>query len=256
VNQRFIISSRPLVLTIFISRAHKEILVFASPFFDAALSGRYVAVQRSGHDLEHDSSWSETNARPVSMSSIITIQQPPSVHGELATAYEEQEDPVTITPVAEEAPLIPAVEGLESSEGEGDFCAVRVPSIGNDSEPEVLPRYSSSSSREGGDEDEGEEEAKTPSAEDLIVVEAERNAARISSLEKLQGKDVPSISYPPSSSKGPGSKSPKKKGRRRSRIPDGIIILKEERATIFHDFLKFVYPQCVYSRFTNCMGRT
>jgi hypothetical protein len=231
-----------LVLITFISRAHKEILVFASPFFDAALSGRYVAVQRSGHDLEHDSSWSETNDRPVSMSSIITIQQPPSVHGELATAYEEQEDPITITPVTEEAPIVSTSEGLESSEGEGDFCAVQAPSIGDDSEPEALPRYSSSSSREGGDEDEGEEEAKTPSAEEFII-DAERNAARISSLEKLQGKGVPSISYPPSSSKGPGSKSPKKKGRRRSRIPDGIIILKEERATIFHDFLKFVYPQ-------------
>lgn len=176
------------------------------------------------------------------MSSIITIQQPPSVHGELPTAYEEeQEDALGITPVAEEMPADHVFDNTENSEYEEDFCAVREPSIGNDSEPEALPRYSSSSSREGGDEYEGEEEVKTPSAEDLVA-EAERNAARTSSLEKLQGTAVPSISYPPPS-KGPGTKSPKKKGRRRSRIPEGIIILKEERATIFHDFLKFVYPQ-------------
>ena len=41
-----------------ISRAHKEILFFASPFFEAALSGN----------------WSETG-RPASMSSVVTISQ-------------------------------------------------------------------------------------------------------------------------------------------------------------------------------------
>lgn len=45
-------------------RAHKEVLFFASPFFQAALSG----------------DWAETG-RPASMSSIITISQPPSVPG-------------------------------------------------------------------------------------------------------------------------------------------------------------------------------
>jgi len=43
---------------------HKEVLFFASPFFQAALSG----------------DWAETG-RPASMSSIITISQPPSVPG-------------------------------------------------------------------------------------------------------------------------------------------------------------------------------
>lgn len=45
-------------------RAHKEILYWASPFFQAALSG----------------DWAETG-RPASMSSIITISQPPSDPG-------------------------------------------------------------------------------------------------------------------------------------------------------------------------------
>lgn len=47
------------------SRAHKELLYFASPFFEAALSGH----------------WSETG-RPPSMSSVITISQPPIVPGD------------------------------------------------------------------------------------------------------------------------------------------------------------------------------
>ncbi|PVG00322.1 hypothetical protein CPB86DRAFT_701424 [Serendipita vermifera] len=208
--------------------AHKEILVFASPFFDAALSG----------------SWSETNARPVSMSSIITIQQTPMVHGELPTAFEETEPAVTITPVAEEISLNPNVN--DSSEGEGEDIAIRVSLSSERNSPTEAPVviHSSSSSREGGDEDDGDEEQnKTPSPSSTNpfseIDEAEREAARVSSLEKLQGKSA--FSLPPSS-RGPGNKSPKKKIRRRSRIPEGIIILKEERATIFHDFLKFVYP--------------
>lgn len=38
------------------------------------------------------------------------------------------------------------------------------------------------------------------------------------------------------------------KRKRRSKtnsMTDGVIILKEERATIFYDFLKFIYPQYV-----------
>src|ERR1700733_3869008 len=46
-------------------RAHKEVLWFASPFFQAALSGN----------------WAETG-RPLSMSSVITISQPPIVPGD------------------------------------------------------------------------------------------------------------------------------------------------------------------------------
>ena len=29
--------------------------------------------------------------------------------------------------------------------------------------------------------------------------------------------------------------------------PEAVILLKEEKAHIFHDFLRFVYPQCAYS---------
>ncbi|KAG8808598.1 hypothetical protein FRC17_003880, partial [Serendipita sp. 399] len=110
------------------------------------------------------------------------------------------------------------------------------PSEDNIFEPSPGGALSSSSSREGGDEDDGEDDnLKTPSATDLTKTldDEERNAARVSSLQKLQGNISP---------RQPGSRSPKKKGKRRSRIPEGVIILKEERATIFHDFLKFIYP--------------
>ncbi|KAG8777786.1 hypothetical protein FRC16_004038, partial [Serendipita sp. 398] len=199
--------------------AHRDVLVFASPFFDAALGG----------------SWSETNARPVSMSSVITIQQTPTVAGQLPTSFEEPEAPVTITPMTEHL----AMDNSEGSSGEEAIpCSIRIsPSEDTifDPSPSEGP-HSSSSSREGGDEDDGEDEnIKTPSATETTraIDEEERIAARVSSLQKLQGNISP---------RNPGSRSPKKKGKRRSRIPEGVIILKEERATIFHDFLKFIYP--------------
>jgi hypothetical protein len=59
-------------------RAHKEVLYFASPFFEAALSGN----------------WSETG-RPPSMSSVITISQLPVVPGDKT----ELEAAMTFAPV-------------------------------------------------------------------------------------------------------------------------------------------------------------
>lgn len=212
-------------------------------------------------------SWSETNARPVSMSSIITIQQTPTVHGERSS---EEESPRHRMPsLSEEAtgnatPL--NSDDPDGSEGESSYFAVHIsPANGNESEldlmetpsPSILKgHHSSSSSREGGDELEGpatasegeEEEVRTPLGHDIFTKheEEERNAARSSSLAMLQGNRnmTPSVGLIPSSTgKGSASRSPKKKGKRRSRVPEGFIILKEERATIFHDFLKFVYPQ-------------
>jgi hypothetical protein len=58
------LSFRSLIVG-FLFRAHKEVLWFSSPFFQAALSGN----------------WAETG-RPLSMSSVITISQPPIVPGD------------------------------------------------------------------------------------------------------------------------------------------------------------------------------
>lgn len=118
---------------------------------------------------------------------------------------------------------------LSSCEGgdEGDGGIRGDDRVDEDSKDDDKPKSPFIHSNPGGNEEE----------------EAEREAARNRSLEKLQGTCQPTVSYQPPSSRG--LRSPKKKGRRRSRVPDGIIILKEEKATIFHDFLKFVYPQYV-----------
>jgi hypothetical protein len=211
------------------------------------------------------------------MSSIITIQQTPTVHGEqFSTAFEEDAPRHIMMPSLSEETTGNASLGSDdpdASDGEHEPWAIRIsPPIGNESELDVTVspfvsfptgNHSSSSSREGGDEDEGpatasereEDDVRTPSGNDIfsITEEAEINAARKSSLEMLQGNRpaAPSTGLAPSfaAGKGSASRSPKKKGRRKSRVPEGFIILKEERATIFHDFLKFVYPQWVFAIF-------
>lgn len=82
-------------------RAHKEVLFFASPFFEAALSG----------------SWAETG-RPPSMSSVITISQPPSNPGDMS----KQEIPaMTFTPMdpepEEDLAFDPDIGGKSESGG-------------------------------------------------------------------------------------------------------------------------------------------
>jgi hypothetical protein len=60
-------------------RCHKEVLYFASPFFEAILSG----------------AWAETTGRPESISSVLTISQPPSV----ADPEKRRSDPTAKTAV-------------------------------------------------------------------------------------------------------------------------------------------------------------
>jgi hypothetical protein len=97
---------------IFISefRAHKEVLIFASPFFEAALSG----------------SWAETG-RPQSMSSVITIAQPPPIPGErciietpteMTLAREDSSD--TESPVEVENPPRSDTESCPSCSEDGE----------------------------------------------------------------------------------------------------------------------------------------
>ncbi|KAJ7647408.1 hypothetical protein FB45DRAFT_198634 [Roridomyces roridus] len=140
--------------------AHKEVLFFASPFFEAALSGN----------------WAETG-RPLSMSSVITISQPPSNPGDRSN----HEGPTEMT--------FAPIQDVE----EGDTDATR-----ND-----------------GDATPSTSESESSDAED------KKAQAIDESLAKLQSKT----------------------GKRRTKTgPDAVIVLKEERANTFHDFLKFVYP--------------
>lgn len=77
-----------------------------------------------------------------------------------------------------------------------------------------------------------------------VMEQAEKEERRSESLQKLQGtKRAKSGSV--SSTSNPKKAEP---------VPDAMIVLKEERACIFQDFLKFVYPQCVSSSFYQDKG--
>ncbi|THU95344.1 hypothetical protein K435DRAFT_755796 [Dendrothele bispora CBS 962.96] len=173
--------------------AHKEVLFFASPFFEAALSGN----------------WAETG-RPPSMSSVITISQPPSIPGE--KKIHEAPTEMTFAPMDPDTDT----EGLEI-----------VPDI-------EAPKSDSTQSSD------------TESSEP----ESPRTRARNSSLAKLQSSSSVLKVTPqsPESSTSPVLSSPTRKRakatvkRRPYNNPDAVVVLKEERASTFHDFLKFVYP--------------
>ncbi|KAL1745719.1 hypothetical protein HDZ31DRAFT_81708 [Schizophyllum fasciatum] len=158
--------------------AHKEVLFFASPFFEAALSGN----------------WAETG-RPPSMSSVITISQPPSIPGDKKSHPARTE--MTFAPVE--------------------------PDIDSDVEPSA-------------DVDAGGPATSESESSDAELSPAEdKNAARDETLAKLQAPG----GRRDSSSRGPYIRVP---NNARRRAPDAVIILKEERASTFQDFLRYVYP--------------
>ncbi|KAI0044211.1 hypothetical protein FA95DRAFT_1497417 [Auriscalpium vulgare] len=191
--------------------AHKEVLYFASPFFQAALSG----------------DWAETG-RPTSMSSVITISQPPSVPG--------AKPPADLPTAMTFAPMDP-----DASPEEQDV------DIEDSSEADV------SDSSVQGDEDEKAAKAMKTAKE---IGEA-KEAARMESLDKLQrGSTTVADTSADEAKAQPKEKAREtvrlswKRGtteaavRRRQRAngPDAVIVLKEEKASTFHDFLHFVYP--------------
>ncbi|KAG6896430.1 hypothetical protein C0992_008305 [Termitomyces sp. T32_za158] len=174
--------------------AHKEVLFFASPFFEAALSGN----------------WSETGpGRPPSMSSVITISQPPSVPGDRTKPMADISTEMTF------APMDPDLES---------------------SELDIITEHEASSLSEVGDSQNAcssESDVKTPLPDQVA-------RARDISLAKLQGsdeKDQGSRQRKRASIEPPRPERP-----RLMHGPDAVIVLKEERASTFHDFLKFVYP--------------
>jgi len=166
--------------------AHKEVLFFASPFFEAALSGN----------------WAETG-RPPSMSSIITISQPPSIPGD----KNMQEKPTAMTFAPMEHEDLEVVLENDTAKGDGD---------------------GETGSEDGDDED------------DAAKQEARARAINLS-LEKLQSGSRSSTSE----SHLKVDENEKRRTPLRRRLnngPDAVIVLKEERASTFHDFLKYVYP--------------
>ncbi|KAG8214106.1 hypothetical protein J3R82DRAFT_10866 [Butyriboletus roseoflavus] len=175
--------------------AHKEVLFFASPFFEAALSG----------------SWLETG-RPPSMSSVITISQPPSIPGSKSN------------------PDVPAAMSFTPEDGTHDSSSDTASDCSSPVEIENPPA--------------SESEASESEPEQLGSTERKAHA-RGKSLAKLQGsgdaKHEFKGKYNADRSRSQNTLATLKR-RRRTHEQDAVIVLKEEKASIFHDFLKFVYP--------------
>ena len=181
-------------------RAHKEVLWFASPFFQAALSGN----------------WAETG-RPLSMSSVITISQPPIVPG-------DKIHPDAPTAMAF-APMDP---DLDPEELDID--------VSESSEPEVIESSPTSADAHATELGEGGSRTATPKRKT-------HEAARQESLEKLSRNAAPQ----------PGGDAPrvaeKEKGHKILKLswkranasakhhpvtsnPDAVIVLKEEKVRL------------------------
>lgn len=189
-------------------RAHKEVLWFASPFFQAALSGN----------------WAETG-RPLSMSSVITISQPPTVPGDKI----HPDAPTAMT----FAPMDPDLDPEDLDIG-----------ISESSEPEVIESSTSTIVDTGKDK-------QTHGVESDALSEAEakkkkaHEAARLESLEKLQrgaggnaGAAQAGSSVRSDREKGSGIvKLSWKRGnagasarhQQMASNPDAVIVLKEEK---------------------------
>ncbi|KAG8884139.1 hypothetical protein FRB97_005122 [Tulasnella sp. 331] len=217
-----------------------EVLVFASPFFEAALSG----------------SWAETG-RPASIASVITISQPPSVP-------ESNSNPLPASSSFASGVVIPEESGLNSTQGstvpsspESDSYS-SAEDIGLSIEGVVSKTAACTSSDEDTSETllaspHGWTSAPTPrnkgkkkGSGDTVVQQEKQARERDLSLQKLQG-GATSAAGPSSSTATLVSKpaDKRKRGRPRSshsRSMIATIHLREEKAPIFHDFLKFVYP--------------
>ncbi|KAF8482511.1 hypothetical protein DFH94DRAFT_792636 [Russula ochroleuca] len=203
--------------------AHKEVLWFASPFFQAALSGN----------------WAETG-RPLSMSSVITISQPPTVPGD--KIHPDAPTAMTFAPVDPD---------VDSDDLDADLSEL--------SEPEVIE--SSTLTIVGPGKDNRQIPGPAVELDTSSEAEAQKKAheaARMESLEKLQkgaggNAGAGSTQSPKDTDKDKGKGVVKlswKRGNAQvssgryqmASNPDAVIVLKEEKASTFHDFLRFVYP--------------
>jgi hypothetical protein len=180
--------------------------VFASPFFEAALSGRYSSLS-AYFDHQYftlpasdfsDSSWSETG-RPASISSVITISRPTTHKSSDRCIPENEAEVLSFTPAVDHD-----IQPDTDIEPKSDTGATSI----SESEPESI--------------------------------DTKREQDRVGSLAKLQGDS--STDIPP---RQRTTKRHLRRGKRRSRELDAVIVLKEEKASTFQDFLKFAYPQWV-----------
>ncbi|KAI0745991.1 hypothetical protein C8Q76DRAFT_790297 [Earliella scabrosa] len=177
--------------------AHKEVLYFASAFFQAALCG----------------GWAETEketGRPQSVSSVITISQPPSVPGGKPTLESHSE--ITFAPMDPD---------MDPDELDLDFDI------------------------DGTSDIEASSEDKAKAREDSLN-KLEKTSPTTPTTPSGKGKaKAPDVDGKTSTPSTPTSRAPKRQAQEKEKRPDAIIVLKEEKASTFHDFLKFVYPHLV-----------
>ncbi|KAH9942436.1 uncharacterized protein BXZ73DRAFT_40907 [Epithele typhae] len=181
--------------------AHKEVLYFASAFFQAALCG----------------GWAETeneSGRPQSVSSVITISQPPTVPGSRTTL--ECQSEITF------APVDPDVDP-------DDF------NLDIDLESDNISEVSLDDKAKAREDSLSKLEKTGPSTPTSPVT-PEKAKAKAPDVDQTAGPVTPTSARI--------VKKGEEKGKGKER-PDAIIVLKEEKASTFHDFLKFVYPHIV-----------
>ncbi|KAK7035300.1 Rho-type gtpase-activating protein [Paramarasmius palmivorus] len=165
--------------------AHKEVLFFASPFFEAALSGN----------------WAETG-RPPSMSSVITISQPPSVPSPSNRSREVPTE-MTFTPM----------EDGEDSDVIQDVDIVK------------LDGHTASSDTDGSDTESARVRARDDSLAKLQS--AAPSSPPMSPPPPTSPKSTTSpVQTKPSSIRKPVRAAIK---RRPNNGPDAVVVLKEER---------------------------
>jgi hypothetical protein len=177
-------------------RAHKEVLYFSSPFFEAILSGP---------------AWAETSGRPVSVSSVITISQPPKIPGDNGNPIPE----MMITPVDEECGQAHESDGTttddSSHEDRSQAIAVSLNKLQGCDSSTLVETETSSSPR--------------PSLSDDSGASASDSSASPSPVRQRK----PSLEVPKS---GP-STNIKRTYKKYKGSPDAVIILKEERVCIY-----------------------
>ncbi len=198
-------------------RAHKEILWFASPFFQAALSGN----------------WAETG-RPLSRSSVITISQPPTVPGD-----KTHPDPPTAMAFA------PMDSDMDPEELDID--------VSESSEPEVIESSTSDDAHgaESGSRPEGGSCTATPKRKSHEAARQEslekllRNAATTpgdapspSDADKEKGNRIVKLSWKRANA------NVSAKHHQVTSNPDAVIVLKEEKVRLITLF----FGTCSHSR--------
>ncbi|TDL26245.1 hypothetical protein BD410DRAFT_764711 [Rickenella mellea] len=208
--------------------AHREILVFASPFFEAALSGHWSETSRA----------KTANGRPQSMSSVITISQPPSVPGEKGStpAARDSAPEMTFAPIDPDInpeELEVDVEVADAKSG-FDFDTISAGSCSLDGE-------SSASASESESDSKGHKERERHRSLDKLQGGSSRLSSQSEDVEEKEKADKPSgLSCFHNHSNHPTQAHVKRS--RKPNTPDAVIVLKEEKASTFHDFLRFVYP--------------